>query len=252
MSEPEIVVTKDAAELASIAARRFVQVVREGQASGRNARVALSGGSTPRALFTLLASDEFKDRVEWKAIDVFWGDERTVPPDHADSNYRMANETLLNLVPIPESNVHRMHCEIEPDEAARLYEAELAAVFGNATATHPPQFDLILLGIGGDGHTASLFPGTDALSVRDRLVVANPVPQQQTTRLSLTVPVLLAAREVLFLVAGADKAPAVYRAIEGPWNPDQTPSQYLRQATGHVVWLLDKAAAADLGNDTAG
>ncbi len=252
MSEPEIVVTSDAAELAAIAARRFVQVVSAAQQQGHNARVALSGGSTPRALFSLLASDEFAGRVDWRTIDIFWGDERTVPPDHADSNYRMANETLLSHVPIPESNVHRMPCELDPDEAARLYEAELAAVFGSATASHPPQFDLILLGIGGDGHTASLFPGTDALSIRDRLVVANPVPQQQTTRLSLTVPVLLAAREVLFLVSGADKAPAVYRAIEGPWDPNETPSQYLREANGHVVWLLDKAAAADLGDDAVG
>ncbi len=252
MSEPEIVVTSDTAELAAIAARRFVQVVSAAQQHGHNARVALSGGSTPRALFGLLASDEFAGRVDWRTVDVFWGDERTVPPDHADSNYRMANETLLSHVPIPESNVHRMRGELEPDEAARQYETELADVFGEATATKPPQFDLILLGIGGDGHTASLFPGTVALSIRDRLVVANPVPQQQTTRLSLTVPVLHAAREVLFLVTGADKAPAVYRAIEGPWDPNQTPSQYLREANGHVVWLLDKAAAADLGDDAVG
>ena len=252
MSEPEIVVTKDAAELASIAARRFVQVVAGAQSEGRGATVALSGGSTPRALFTLLAGDEFNDKIDWRAVDVFWGDERTVPPDHADSNYRMARETLLSHVPIPESRVHRMRGELDPDDAARQYESELASVFDGATPDNPPQFDLILLGLGGDGHTASLFPGTDALSVRDRLVVANPVPQQQTTRLSFTVPVLLASREVLFLVAGADKAPAVYRAIEGPWDPNQTPSQYLRQAHGHVVWLLDKAAAANLGDDAGG
>ncbi len=252
MSEPEIVVTTDAAALAALAARRFVQVVGAAQSHSRNARVALSGGSTPRALFALLANDEFINRVDWRAIDVFWGDERTVPPDHPDSNYRMASETLLSLVPIPENHVHRMRCELGPDEAAREYEREIKTVFQGASPSNPPQFDLVLLGIGGDGHTASLFPDTDALSVRNRLVVANPVPRQQTIRLSLTVPVLLAAKEVLFLVAGSDKAPAVQRAIEGAWNPAETPSQYLREAHGHVVWLLDKAAAADLGDDAGG
>lgn len=244
MSAPDIVVTAGASELAELAARRFVQIVSRCQSDAGTARVALSGGSTPRALFRLLARDQFASQIGWTAVEVFWGDERTVPPDHLDSNYRMARETLLEHVPIPEGHIHRMRGEIDPVEAAIEYEGVLTSIFPGADAQHPPRLDLILLGLGVDGHTASLFPRTSALAVRNRLVVANPVPQQQTVRLSLTVPVLLAAHTVLFLVSGADKASAVHRAIEDEWNPIETPSQYLRHAEGRVIWMLDDASAA--------
>lgn len=252
MSELEIVVVDNAGELAQAAASRFVEIVRQRQTGSGRASVALSGGSTPRALFTLLAGEPYASQIDWSAIDVFWGDERTVPPEHGDSNYRMARETLLSKVPVSATHVHRMRSELNPVEAAREYEQELAKVFPGAEPDRPPQLDLVLLGIGTDGHTASLFPETDALSVRDRLVVANEVPQQHTTRLTLTVPILLAAKAVMFLAAGPDKAQAVQRAIEGDWNPSETPSQYLRQAHGHVIWMLDSAAAARLAKPRNG
>ncbi len=252
MNVPEIVIAENSTDLSTRAARRFVEIVSRRQSETGTARISLSGGSTPRALFSLLASKVFAAQVNWQAVDVFWGDERTVPPDHADSNSRMAQETLLSHVAIPDDHIHRMRGELDPAEAARDYEQVLKSVFGRADANHPPKFDLLLLGIGADGHTASLFPGTTALNVRDRLVVANPVPQQSTTRLSFTVPLLQAARNVLFFVAGEDKASAVHRAIEGEWNPSETPSQYLREATGHVIWMLDKAAASQLSAASRG
>ena len=252
MSDLQIVVSENSSELAEAAAQQFVDIVTRCQAAAGTARVALSGGSTPRALFTLLASDRFRSKIDWSRIDLFWGDERTVPPDHEDSNYRMARETLISKVSIPDERVHRIRCELEPDPAASDYELQLTQVFGDGSPDQPPQFDLILLGIGSDGHTASLFPGTSALSVRDRLVVANPVPQQQTTRITLTVPVLQAAHNVLFLVAGEDKASAVHEAIEGGWNPTKTPSQFLREASGTVIWMLDTAAASQLRDRESG
>lgn len=252
MSQPEIIVKPTPADLARAAADRFIQTVADSQRKGQSARIALSGGSTPRALFTLLASADYVDKVDWQSVDIFWGDERTVPPDHADSNFRMARETLLRALSVPETRIHRMRGELEPEAAAADYSLVLQQVFALTRANDVPSFDLILLGIGADGHTASLFPHTSALAVRDQLVIANPVPQQQTTRLTLTVPVLQAAAHAHFLVAGADKAPAVQRAIEGDWNPAETPSQYLRHASGQVTWFLDTAAAADLKHRPAG
>ena len=252
MSVPEIVIAENLTDLSTRAAQRFVEIVSQRQSETGTARISLSGGSTPRALFNLLSSEKFATQINWLAVDVFWGDERTVPPDHTDSNYRMAQETLLSHVPTPDDHVHRMRGELDPDEAANDYEQVLKSVFGRADVKHPPKFDLLLLGIGADGHTASLFPGTTALDVRDRLVVANFVPQQNTTRLSFTAPLLQAARNILFLVAGEDKAPAVRRAIEGEWNPSETPSQYLREATGHVIWMLDGAAASQLSAASRG
>jgi 6-phosphogluconolactonase len=252
MSQPEIIVKSTPADLAQAAAERFVETVGESQREQGVARVALSGGSTPRALFTLLASADFADKLDWQSVEIFWGDERTVPPDHADSNYRMAHETLLSKLPVPAARVHRMRCELDPLKAAADYSLVLQQVFELTDVNPFPRFDLILLGLGPDGHTASLFPHTSALNVRDQLVVANPVPQQQTTRLTLTVPVLQAAAHVHFLVAGQDKAPAVKRAIEGDWDPAETPSQYLRQASGQVTWLLDSAAASDLTQSSTG
>ncbi len=252
MTAPEIVVATNREELAHLAADRFTDILSKAQQDRGVARVSLSGGSTPRALFSLLGTEGFAEQINWDSIEVFWGDERTVPPDHADSNYRMTQETLLSHVPIAAKHVHRMKGELDPEQAASDYERVLFRVFDAADAERPPVFDLILLGVGADGHTASLFPGTTALDVRDRLVVANQVPQQQTTRLSFTVPVLLAARNVLFLVAGSDKAQAVHRALEGEWNPSETPSQFLRQAGGHVIWMLDRDAASQLSTLTAG
>lgn len=205
---------------------------------GRTMTLALSGGSTPRRMHEILAE---RSDIDWSNVHVFWGDERTVPPDHEASNYRMAKESLLDRVPIPEDHVHRMAGEKDPEVAAREYEQTIGDVFG-VSPPEMPRFDVILLGMGADGHTASLFPGTQALDERKRYVVANHVPQQNTDRLTLTFPVLNAARLVIFMVAGADKAAAVKECTDG----DQTtrPAARVQPVDGQCRWLLDAEAAA--------
>ncbi len=199
--------------------------------------VALAGGSTPKALYELLAT-EYRDPLDWKKVHAFFGDERTVPPDHEGSNYRMAYETLLSHVPV--GSVHRMRGELHPQEAAALYEEELKTFFGGT-----PRFDLILLGIGEDGHTASLFPGTPALDVRGRWAVENPVEKLGTTRLTLTVPAINAAKRVVFLVAGEGKAEALKEILEGDAEPHNYPAKLIRPA-GKLIWMADAAAASSL------
>lgn len=243
----EIVVLPDAEAVADSATRRTVEVARKAIAERGRCVIALSGGSTPRALYQRLAEPPARDEIEWSRVHLFWGDERAVPPDHPESNYRMAREVMLDRLPIPTGNVHRVLAELGPEEAAERYEADLRQVFGVPNG-EVPEFDLILLGIGADGHTASLFPHTAALAVRDRLVVANTVPQLGTTRITLTAPVLQAARWVLVLATGPDKAEAVARVIEGAEDVDETPAQLLRHARGRVTWLLDRAAAGRLAS----
>jgi 6-phosphogluconolactonase len=213
--------------------------------------VALSGGSTPRGLHTLLAdpAEPFRARVPWSRLHVFWGDERPVPPDHRDSNYRMADDTLLRHVPIPSAHVHRIHGE-DPDHAnaATRYAHELREAF----AAHGrldggwPRFDLVILGMGPDGHTASLFPGTDAVREAARWVVAAWVAKLDSYRLTLTPPVLNRADVVLFLVTGGDKAEVLAAVLEGPSQPDVYPSQIIRPVAGPSIWLVDRVAAARL------
>lgn len=241
----EIVVVDDGAALALEAAHRFVVIAREQIERRGRLTVALSGGSTPRALYQLLTQPPQREAIDWSRVHVFFGDERTVPPDDEQSNYRMARETLLDNVPIPHAQIHRIEAERQPGDAAARYEAVLNEVFGLAPG-EKPDFGLILLGIGPDGHTASLFPGTEALGETDRLVVANVVPQLDTTRVTLTIPVITEAQHVMVLAAGADKAEAVWRAIEGPFAPDQTPSQIIRSVVGQTAWLLNAAAAGRL------
>ncbi len=224
--------------LAEAAARTFVESAAEAVAERGRFAVALAGGSTPRATYEVLARDRVED-VDWPKVHAFFGDERTVPPDHEDSNYRMAREALLDHVPV--GSVHRMRGELPPDEAAVSYEEELREFFGEV----PPVLDLVMLGIGEDGHTASLFPETPALGVADRLVVANPVPKLDTTRLTLTVPVLNAARKVLFLVAGEGKADALQKILEGDAAPSAYPAK-LVQPPGGPIWMVDRAAAGSL------
>jgi 6-phosphogluconolactonase len=224
-------------ELAEAAAREFVARA-EGaiNALGRFA-VVLAGGSTPKATYQALARD-YADKLDWGRVHVFFGDERTVPPDHEDSNYRMAHEALLSRVPV--GGVHRMRGELPPAEAAAAYEEELRKFFGPEGV---PAFDLILLGIGEDGHTASLFPETSALDVTDRWVVANPVLKLETTRLTLTVPVINAAMAVAFLVAGEGKAKALKEILEGDADPRGYPAKFIRPEGGDLTWMVDKAAA---------
>jgi 6-phosphogluconolactonase len=219
--------------LAEAAARAFVDRAAESIAERGRFAVALAGGSTPKATYGVLARDHAED-VDWPNVHVFFGDERTVPPDHEDSNYRMAREALLDRVPV--GSVHRMRGELPPDEAAASYETYLKQFFGGEAV-----LDLVMLGIGGDGHTASLFPGTPALEVTDRLVVANPVPKLDTTRLTLTAPVLSAARAVNFLVAGEGKAEALREILEGDADPHRYPAKLVRPPGG-PTWFVDRAA----------
>jgi 6-phosphogluconolactonase len=210
--------------------------------------VALSGGSTPRSLFSLLAGPERAQHIGWSKVHVFWGDERTVPPDDPDSNYRMAREALLDRVALPSSNVHRIPAELEPTRAAEEYAHTLRDFFTRRTGA--ARFDLILLGMGADGHTASLFPGTAALDEHERWVVANYVEKLDTWRITLTLPVLNGAEHVAFLVAGAGKAETLKRVLQGPRQPRELPSQLIHPAQGTLVWLLDHAAAAQLDLNT--
>ena len=225
-------------ELAEAAARAFVEVAARAVAERGRFAVALAGGSTPKATYEVLDRDHAGD-VDWPNVHVFFGDERTVPPDHGDSNYRMAREALLDHVPI--GSVHRMRGELPPDEAADSYEGDLGQFFGGPF----PILDLVMLGIGEDGHTASLFPETPALGVTDRLAVANPVPKLDTTRLTLTVPVLNAAREVRFLVAGEGKAEALAEILGGEADPRQYPAMLVRPPGG-PTWMVDRDAARSL------
>ena len=225
-------------KLAEAAARAFVEEASEAIAERGRFAVALAGGSTPKATYETLARDHASD-VDWPNVHVFFGDERTVPPDDEDSNFRMAREALLDHVPV--GSVHRMRGELPPDEAANSYEEELRAFFRE----DPPVLDLVMLGIGGDGHTASLFPETSALEVTDRLVVANPVPKLDTTRLTLTLPFLNSARQICLLVAGEDKAEALKEILEGDADPRRYPAKFVRPSGG-PVWMVDRAAAATL------
>ncbi len=234
----EIFATPD--DLAEAAARAFAEKAREAIAERERFVVALAGGSTPKATYGILARD-YADAVDWPNVHVFFGDERTVPPDHEDSNYRMAKEALLDHVPAV--SVHPMRGELVPEEAAASYEEELSGFFEGG----PVVLDLVMLGIGGDGHTASLFPETAALEVTNRLVVSNPVLKLETTRLTLTAPVLSAARDVFFLVAGEDKAEALKEILEGDADPRAYPAT-LVQPPGGPTWMVDREAAELLGS----
>lgn len=223
------------------------ELVRLARAAPGRFTVALSGGSTPRRLYELLADAPYRDQVDWSRVEFFWGDERSVPPDSKDSNYRMANEALLQKLAIPAAQVHRLQAErSDRDQAARDYQADIARVFGVTADGPPPAFDLVLLGMGPCGHTASLFPHTTALKETARWVVVNHVAKFNTDRLTLTTPILNRAANVIFLIAGADKAAALAEVLEGTPNADEYPSQLIRPATGQLLWLLDSAAAAQL------
>jgi 6-phosphogluconolactonase len=218
--------------------RRAVAAVR------RNGKfsVALSGGSTPKALYSLLATDPVLTRdLPWDKTHVFWGDERPVPPDHADSNFRMAHEALLSKVPLPAANVHRIKSEFAAEQAVADYERTLGKCFGLRDSERP-RFDLVLLGLGPEGHTASLFPGTRALHEEKRLAAANWVGKLDSERITLTVPVFNNAACVIFLVSGNEKAVVLKSVLEGRHEPEQLPAQLIRPRNGELIWIVDTAA----------
>ncbi len=218
--------------------------------------VALSGGSTPRALYQLMATPRYARRIDWSNVHVCFGDERCVPPDDAQSNYRMTRDTLLDHVPIAAAHIHRMRGEDPPLASALAYEAELRSLFASPTSAAPPAkaqpieapptdapcFDLVLLGLGVDGHTASLFPHGDAVRESSRWVVAEKVSSVAMWRISLTPPLINRSRQVLFLVAGAEKAEAVREVLSGHRDPDQWPAQAIAPRHGRTTWLLDVSA----------
>jgi len=211
--------------------------------------LVLSGGSTPRNTFALLARDDsFRSQVPWERIHFFWGDERHVPPDHKESNYRMANEVMLSRVPVPGKNIHRIKSEI-PDaaNAAAQYEEEILEFF-KLKRGQLPRFDCILLGMGTDGHTASLFPGSEALHEESRLVVATWVEPFQTHRITLTLPVLNNAGFVIFIVSGNEKAEMLKEVIERKKQSTRLPAQLIEPNHGRLLWLLDKGAASQLNH----
>lgn len=203
--------------------------------------VALAGGTTPRAAYTLLAQQPRLGTVDWNNVFVYFGDERCVPPDSSDSNYRMAHDTLLGKTGIPDSNVHRIHGEDDPQEAARSYASLLIETMGDS-----PRFDLIMLGMGPDGHTASLFPGTNPKIDDGRLVRAAYVEKMHSWRITFTPAVINNARHVVIATEGLPKAPALYAVREGPYDPLIHPIQIVAPVDGELTWLVDKAAAAQL------
>jgi len=238
----EIKVFPDANALIRAAAELYVSVHNAALASHGRFYVALSGGSTPKALYELLSSDEYRAQIDWTHTYFFWGDERCVPPDHADSNYRMARESLLNHVPIPQDHIYRMRGEVDPEQAAGEYEGVLKALFRGENT----RFDLLLLGMGDDGHTASLFPHTAALQEKQRLVVANYLEAKGIWRITLTTRAINAAVNIAFLVSGAAKSDRLRDVLKGEYQPEHLPSQLIKPDNGTLLWLVDAAAAAKL------
>lgn len=246
--QPEIRIVDTPADLFQAAAAQFVALANQAIAARGKFSVALSGGSTPKAMFALLASGSIPN-IPWDKIFFFWSDERHVPPDDPESNFRMANEAMLSRVPVPPANIFRVHAEEkDADAAAREYEQTIRKFFALRPGEFP-RFDLTLLGLGPDGHTASLFPGSTGLKEHSRLVIANWVEKFKTDRITFTYPVLNHSACVMFLVSGVDKAPILHEVLENPASG--LPAQQVCNTDGRLIWLLDKAAASDLTRKTA-
>jgi 6-phosphogluconolactonase len=237
MQEPSIQVVADPPAMAVTAAERIIQLADAAIAAQQVFSIALSGGNTPKTLFELLASPAYLRRVKWQNWEIYFSDERCVPPDDPQSNYRMARQAMLDRVPIKSQNVHRMPGEIDPQQAAMQYGQLLKDKFGDGG------LDVILLGMGDDGHTASLFPGTAALNETHHRCVANFVPKLNAWRLTMTAPFINRAAEVIILVADAAKAKRVAEVLEGPRDPQRLPIQLIQPDPGRLLWIMDRAAA---------
>ena len=243
----KIQISADAEEMRRAAAETLVQHIGNTLQARDIYSIVLSGGSTPRGLYALLADDtELGRQMPWERIHFFWGDERHVPPEHPESNYRMAFEAMLSRVSVPSANIHRIHAE-NPDasKTAEDYARDIRRFFG-ITNGDIPRFNCVLLGMGSDGHTASLFPGTPALDEKKRLAVANRAEKLNSYRITLTVPVLNNADLILFLVSGAEKAEALKMVLEGKTAPNRYPAQLIYPSRGALIWFLDQSAASSL------
>jgi 6-phosphogluconolactonase len=245
MTNRNVIVCRDIQELSQKAAAEFIRLAQE--AVGRTGRftVALSGGSTPLALYSLLASPGYCERIPWSQVHLYFGDERCVPPQHADSNFHMVQETLLAKIILPRENCYRIAGELDPAVAAADYEQQLRKLFG-VPAGGVPRFDLMLLGLGVEGHTASLFPGSDALTDQQHLVVATFVEKLQAHRVTLTLPVINHAAQVLFLVAGKDKAPVVEQIVGTLPEAAELPAARVQPIDGGLIWLITQDAASEM------
>ena len=242
--ESQVIVKPSLEALALEAADRFQRSAADSIAAAGCFSVALSGGSTPRAFYRALAESPFRDGIEWSRVYLFWGDERFVPADHPDSNYRMAREAFVSRVPIPGENVHPIPTDAaHPEAAAAQYEDTLRRCF-SLSGGETPRFDLILLGLGPDAHTASLFPESPVLDQDEHLVAATYVQKLAAWRITLTSPVLCSAAHVIFLVAGPDKAAVLRDVVDGPYDPHRFPAQLVRPKNGDLTWLVDDAAAS--------
>jgi 6-phosphogluconolactonase len=238
-----------AEQVALAAAERFVECGSEAVENRGAFSVALAGGNTPRRVYELLATERFRDRVAWPQVDLFFGDERAVPPDHPDSNYKMAHEALISQVPIPAKNVRRIIGEGNPNESAQSYEHQLKTFFAGRSW---PRFDLVLLGMGADGHTASVFPGSEALHEKLSWVVATKSQPSGQQRITLTLPVINHAARIVFLVTGKEKAQRLREVLEPvgrgqsavDGRDDLLPVQMVRPVDGKLEWLIDRAAAS--------
>lgn len=240
--QPQIKVVADQRAMVEEAARRIVDAAARADAAGDLFALFLSGGSTPRSLYQLLASDNWRHQIDWRNVELYFGDERCVPPDSPDSNFRMANEALISKVPIPPGQVFRMRGEIEPEAAAKEYGTILKEHFGDEGP------DVMLLGMGADGHTASLFPGTAAVNETEHRCVANHVPHEYVPkgtewRITVTFPFINRSKEVLVLCCGKDKQSRVQEVLEGAADPDLVPIRRVQPVQGTLTWLLDTAAA---------
>lgn len=235
-----LVVCADRNALNVQAAECFRDIAKKAISSSGTCAISLSGGSTPKALYGLLATPQWSAQIAWGHVHLFWGDERCVPINHPESNYGMVQRELLSRVPIPEKNIHRFPVELtEPDTIAAKYEESIHEFFGSGV----PRFDLVLLGLGENGHTASLFPHCPALKETKRLIVADWVEEVKANRLTMTLPLINAARQIVFLVSGAGKAQVLQDVLHGPQQPEQLPAQSVAPSSGKLTWLADEDAA---------
>lgn len=242
----EVRVYQNAGQVNRALAERFVSISSRAVAARGRFIVSLAGGNTPRGAYELLTTAEYTALIDWQNANVFWDDERCVPPESLESNARAVREALLSHVPVPVNQVHRIRGEIDPVQSAEEYDKTLRDFFRNRMQSGKPRFDLVLLGMGADGHTASLFPGAESLHEEKQWVVAHQIKTLNTWRITLTPVALNAASNVIFLVMGADKADTVKRVLEGDQTPDELPAQIIKPENGNVLWLLDEHAASKL------